>query len=191
MTAEETRIPRTETAPKVVATRRKTVVAVRHFFAIVLLGTLSGCCTFSHDWKEARSYAYPNDEIAGCWEGTWHSEAKGRERKVQAIITKQGQNYYQARIKAKLANLLPYEFEMPLVVAEDGRSYRFSGSANRGWLAGGEFLFSGDASSFDFNSTFISDTDHGTFSMQRIMTSPQQAEESYRETTLASFESWD
>lgn len=150
---------------------------------IVIAGCLSltGCCTFEREWRNAQSYAYPANEVAGVWEGTWHSNHNGHEGKLRAIITKEGENYYHAHFKATWAHVIPYEFELPLTTCHENGCDNFNGAADLGWLAGGNYTYAGQACGCQFEASFCAPNDYGTFSMTRVTTLPQCCETSFCE----------
>ncbi len=134
---------------------------------VVLCGMLTGCC-FERQWQEATKYSYPEQELAGCWEGTWQSDYNGHHGGLRAIITKQGEGYYDAHFHATYAAVIPYEFDLPLLVTDDGTAYALEGEADLGWLAGGLYTYNGSATATDFVAAYCAENnDHGTFTMQK------------------------
>jgi len=145
------------------------------FFCLAVFSLIltTGCSSFERDWKSAQQYAYPCNDISGIWEGTWHSDHNGHEGKLRAIITKQGDNYYYAQFKASYAVVIPFGFELPLTVSDDGGVYALDGSADLGWLAGGAYSYNGQATPAEFYANYCAENDHGTFQMTRIWTCNQ------------------
>lgn len=134
---------------------------------VVLCGMLTGCC-FERQWQEATRYSYPEQELAGCWEGTWQSDYNGHHGGLRAIITKQGEGYYDAHFHATYAAVIPFEFQLPFLVADDGAAYALQGEADLGWLAGGLYNYNGSATATDFVAAYSAENkDHGTFTMQK------------------------
>ena len=132
---------------------------------------LTGCCSFERDWRACSCYVGPANEMAGCWKGRWHSDKNGHNGTLRAIITKRGENQYHARFKATFSWVLPYKFDIPLTVREEGGVHIFDSQVNLGTLAGGEFSYSGCTDTHDFAASYCaSGGDHGTFTMQRILT---------------------
>ena len=137
--------------------------------AVVAASVLSGCCSFERDWRSCQDFSYSSDDIAGCWEGNWHSDWNGHEGNLRAIITKQGDDLYHARFKAVFAYIIPYSFDIPLSVSQDGDVALFQSEADLGFLAGGVYRYSGTATSSEFSASYDADSgDHGTFTMQRL-----------------------
>lgn len=137
---------------------------------VVLSGMLTGC-SFERQWQSATSYAYPEQELAGCWEGTWQSEYNGHHGGLRAIITKQGDGYYDAHFHATYAVLIPFEFKLPLLVTDAGQAYALEGEADLGWLAGGLYTYNGSATATDFLANYCAENkDHGTFTMTKVRT---------------------
>lgn len=150
--------------------RLRSVTRLRAFCLLAVCGALTGC-SFDREWQAAQTYAYPEYELAGCWEGTWQSDYNGHNGGLRAIITKQGDGYYNAHFHATYAVVIPFEFEIPMLVTDEGRAYTFEGQADLGWLAGGVYTYNGNASSTDFLANYCAENnDHGTFTMTKVQT---------------------
>ncbi len=132
------------------------------------LCSLTGCA-FNREWEMASSYSYPEHELAGCWEGTWQSDYNGHHGGLRAIVTKEGDGCYNARFHATYATVIPFQFEMPLLVTDDGHIYQFSGEQDLGWLAGGNYVYTGTATPTNFEAHYEAENcDHGTFTMTKV-----------------------
>lgn len=145
-----------------------------HILTLVAICSLLTGCSFEREWRAASQYSYPEQELAGCWEGTWQSDYNGHNGGLRAIITKQGDGYYDAHFHATYAVLIPYEFRLPLLVTDDGKAYALEGEADLGWLAGGLYTYNGSATGTDFLAAYCAENkDHGTFTMQKVLTCPE------------------
>ncbi len=134
--------------------------------AIALLVT---GCAFEREWQAAQSYAYPEHELAGCWDGSWQSDSNNRQGDLRAIITKQGAGAYHAQVKATHATGIPFEFDVPLLVTDEGSVYTFESEADLGWIAGGLYNCQGMANGIDFDADFrVSNGNRGRFRMQKL-----------------------
>ena len=81
----------------------------------------------------------------------------------------QGTNgLYNARFHAKFWKILSYGYTVPLQVHSSNRVFRFEGEANLGKLAGGVYHYAGTVAGTNWQSTYHSRYDHGTFRMNRI-----------------------
>ena len=135
-----------------------------------VVSSLTGCA-FDRVWREAQNYSYPEHELAGCWEGTWQSDYNGHHGSLRAVITKENEGVYNAHFKATFAVIIPYEFQIPFLVSNDGEIYTFEGTQDLGRLAGGVYTYNGTASSTGFRSFYnATNKDHGTFTMQKLHT---------------------
>ena len=156
-----------------------TIMGPLHFvcrfcLTIACLFTLVGCSSFDRDWRTVQEYAYPDDEISGAWEGKWHSDYNNHQGGLRAIITKYGENDYHARFKATYLGIIPFQFELPLTATQQDGLSEFEGQADLGWLAGGVYTYTGEASPQEFFSTYCAEnSDHGTFQMSRIQSCTQ------------------
>jgi hypothetical protein len=142
---------------------------------LIVLTTLTGCSSFEREWRQCQNYAYPERELAGCWEGEWRSELNERAGRLRAIITKDGEHSYRARFKAKYAGVIPYEFDVPLEVSEDGQQCSFQGQEDLGRFIGGVCDFSGHADDAKFQATYTTDkADHGSFELKKVQENSQR-----------------
>ncbi len=143
-----------------VATSRSSTTC---FAGILIL--LSGCSTFERDWEAARDL--PPDPVLGRWEGTWLSAANGHKGGLRCLITKEKLGKTQARVHATYACCFSFEYTVELQVYAKEGEHRFEGFADLGWLAGGEYRYEGKISPAGFESTYASESDNGTFRMDR------------------------
>ncbi len=147
------------------ATRRLIAAATMLMFASLA----TGCCSFERNWGCCQTYAHPGNDMAGCWEGRWHSDMNGHEGSLRAIITKQDVNSYHAHFKATFAVIIPYEFEIRMTTTDEGDVHSFESTADLGWLAGGAYSYSGHAGECEFFARYCAENgDHGTFTMRRL-----------------------
>lgn len=134
-------------------------------FCLLVLTT--GCTTFHRDWRKAAADPLPTDDLYGQWEGKWMSEVNGHNGRLRCLVTKEGQEKYQARFHAKYRRILSFGYTVPLTVSEGGGVFKFEGDADLGRLAGGKYHYEGRASPTNYFSTYRSKYDHGTFQMTR------------------------
>lgn len=138
-------------------------------FAILFAAMLSGCTGFERDWRASQQFVNPCDGFSGRWEGSWKSDHNGHRGKLRAIITPtDNEHIYNARFKATYAFVIPYQFEIPMQVTTDEQGVHFEGQADLGWLAGGNYTYTGTAHCGEFDSVYCADKDHGIFSMKRL-----------------------
>ena len=128
--------------------------------------SLTGCA-FEREWQAAQGYAWPENELAGCWEGTWHSNWNGHNGGLRAIITKLNDDEYYARFHATYMRVLTFGQAVNLQVKQDGTNFTFSGAADLGKTYGGVYTYEGNSSPEGFYSTYKCSIDHGTFRMTR------------------------
>ncbi len=142
---------------------------------LMVSGMLVGCSSFERQWRQCQSYAYPDREIAGCWEGEWHSELSHRAGRLRAIITKDGENSYNAHFRSTYAGVIPYEFDVPLQVTENGEMCSFEGEEDLGRFIGGICTYAGNADDGTFQATYITgDSDHGSFELKKVQECSQR-----------------
>jgi hypothetical protein len=140
-------------------------------FGLLPVLLLAGCCsTFDRDFEAARSATAGSAPLAGCWEGTWHSDPSGHAGGLRSIIT-QTDSGFSARYDATFTFILPlsFEYEVPLTVLQDRDAWRFRGSAVIDYcIAGGLYEYEGLVSGDEFVASYRSSFDSGVFRMKRV-----------------------
>lgn len=138
----------------------------RTALSVTALLLLTGCSTFQRDWDRlAKGSAAAG--IEGRWDGTWKSDRSGHTDRLRCIVTDQGGQTYLARFHAKYGKIFSFGYSVPLTAEEHGNRYDFSGEANLGWYAGGQYSYQGSATATNFFSTYRCKSDHGSFQMRR------------------------
>ncbi len=143
--------------------------------------SLQGCSTFNRDWNHMESTAAAErgsqpmlTGLSGRWKGTWRSNSNGHHGELRCIITEDESGSLRARYRARYGWFFTFEYDMPMtaerIAGTEKRSeaYRFSASADLGWLAGGVYAYEGTVTGDVFHSTYTSSGDHGTFEMRRV-----------------------
>jgi hypothetical protein len=144
---------------------RSSFVSVALLFALLLA---TGCATFNHDWNKAGQHLVSPDSLQGRWEGVWASDVTGHKDQLRCVITKKKDGTFQARFHAKYHTVLSFGYTVALNVQPTAAStFKFSGEANLGWVAGGRYEYEGEADRTNFFSTYRCKYDHGTFQMMR------------------------
>jgi hypothetical protein len=134
--------------------------------ALSIVFSLFGCSSFERDWKAAAAIPSPPG-LAGRWEGSWRSTASGHSGELRCLMTAVGGDHYQARYRARWGCCFKFEYTVPLQVEAKGQLFRFQGTADLGWLAGGLYRYDGEAGAARLLSTYSSRRDHGEFEMAR------------------------
>ena len=138
---------------------------------LLLLFFGTGCSSFNYEWRQAvKASPAPADPRLGPWEGTWTSEPSGHSGRLRCLLKPGGPTGTQARFRATYAKVLTFGYTVPLQMTSEAGGLKFSGSANLGKLAGGDYTYGGFLSSTQFFSTYNCRYDHGTFQLKR----PQQ-----------------
>jgi hypothetical protein len=134
--------------------------------SVLGLIVLNGCA-FQREWKTALKQGYGPNELSGPWTGKWSSTASGHEGKLQCVITKKSESEYDAHYHANYKKILSFSYTVPMKVTRTGTSYKFSGEADLGKMAGGAYTYVGAANGTNFISTYDCESDHGKFEMTR------------------------
>lgn len=137
---------------------------------LVALAGASGCVSlrgFRKDWNAGRCCAVPGDNLAGCWEGCWHSDCTGHKGKLKAIITRCDNGTYSARFGGTFFKVLPFAYRMSFTAEQEGDVSYFRGQKDLGKAAGGVYRFTGRADAQDFVAHYSSCKDKGAFIMRR------------------------
>lgn len=136
--------------------------------AIAYISQMAGCSSFNRDWNALAETESSATGIEGRWEGTWLSDANAHHGGLRCIIASDENGIIQARYRATYAWLLRFEYTVPMTVQREGETWRFSGEADLGSLAGGHYEYNGTVQGDAFHSTYSSAGDHGTFEMTRV-----------------------
>jgi len=137
----------------------------------LLLSTLllaGGCSSFNRDWKEAADQSF--DGMEGRWIGRWHSDYNQHNGVLRCLITKREGNTYHTRFHAKYKwgiLTVSYPYDMDMTLTPQGDTYKFTGQANLGKLAGGLYHYDGNGTIRRIDINYRADKDHGTFQLQR------------------------
>ena len=134
--------------------------------SIVLL--VSGCSTFNRDWKKAGDQSFEGME--GRWVGRWHSDYNQHNGALRCLITKREGNTYHTRFHAKYKwglITVSYPYDMDMTLTPQGNTFRFTGQADLGKLAGGLYRYDGNGTIRRIDINYRADKDHGTFQLQR------------------------
>lgn len=134
--------------------------------AIALLLT-AGCTSYNHQWKEAAAWGPSEDAFEGRWEGSWLSDHNGHSGRLRCIVSKKGEDSYEANFQAKYRKVLTFRYPVMLHTTRDGTNTTFLGEANLGWLAGGLYCYAGHADTTSFYSTYSNRFDYGTFNLRK------------------------
>ena len=134
--------------------------------AIALLFT-AGCKSYNKQWKEAAAFAPSEDTFEGRWEGSWLSEHNGHSGRLRCLVSKRGDDSYEANFQAKYRKVLTFHYPVTLHTTRDGTNIAFLGEADLGWLAGGLYYYAGRADATNFFSTYSNRFDYGTFNLRK------------------------
>ena len=146
---------------------------INYFSSHALVGLLTlpllagGCSTFNYEWKMASKHPHPAGSLEGRWEGTWKSDSNGHNDRLRCLISKQPGGHYLARYYANYGRMLTFGYTARLDAQETAGAFKFAGSADLGWYAGGVYRYEGRAEGTNFFSTYRCPSDHGVFQMTR------------------------
>jgi len=134
---------------------------------LVATAFLFGCSSFNLDWKKAAQDPIPSNAMTGRWEGTWTSLSNGHTGTLRCLMSKTNEAQYVARFRATYKKILSFSYTVPLSVEPHYDGWEFSGEADLGKAAGGDYYYEGRANLTNFFSTYKASKDHGVFEMRR------------------------
>ena len=135
---------------------------------LLIFAFLSGCSGFEKKWKAAAGRPVEVNDIQGRWKGTWKSEKNGHSGGLRAVITRQGEDTYNADFHATYGWIFRFGYSMAMTAQRGDETFTyFTGSADLGKLAGGVYEYDGKASGEEFFCNYRSKGDHGHFRMTR------------------------
>ena len=145
-----------------ISTRMKT--EPRRFqtaLAITILLSVCGCTSFETRWKNAPSNS--TDGVAGRWIGTWQNTNNAHGGPLKAVLMPTGSNAFSAYFHAGWGNHSG-TFHTPIHGNRAGDAFRFQGSKR---VFGVKIDTAGTIGSGEFNATYDSRFDSGTFTLKR------------------------
>lgn len=132
------------------------------------LFTSSGCRSFEKDWAAAAKIPVaPNDPLTGRWIGTWQNTNNAHGGALRAIVppaTGSSASKRSVRYHAVWGSHSG-SFTSPLLVETQGDGVHFTGSK---WILGFQIKTEGEARNGQFNATYNSAFDNGTFTLHRV-----------------------
>ncbi len=150
--------------------RKKSWRAAGLLSGLLLAVAVSGCSTFSRDWKAAASRPLPPAGIEGRWQGTWLSHSNGHTGSLRALITQTQAGAYETRFHATFWKIFSSEYTVHLHAAENARVYQLQGREDIGrflcWRLG-EYSYDATVTPTNFSATYRSAADGGVFQMSR------------------------
>lgn len=127
--------------------------------ALVLI--VCGCSSFESRWSAAP--ALSADGVSGRWVGTWQNTNNAHGGPLQAVLISRGTNAFAAYFHAGWGKYSG-TFKTPIQGDHEGESYRFQGSKR---VFGIKINTAGTIRSDEFNATYESRFDSGTFTLKR------------------------
>ncbi len=149
--------------------------SILHLVAMASLLTVSSCSIgFNRDWNlAANTPATQNpQDLSGAWTGAWNSEGTSHQGKLRAIATKTRADgkvdHYTFRYHATWASVLSGQYKTEHIATPTRLGYHtLSGQHDMGAVFGGIYQYGGQASPTDFQATYRSKVDHGSFNLKR------------------------
>jgi hypothetical protein len=138
-----------------------------------------GCSSFEGEWERVLPGDIPAapPSIAGCWEGTWHSDGNGHEGSLRCIMTSKGdalEAHYHATFALGFV-MLSFDYTLPMTAVPEevglpgGAAYKVRGSAVLGyWIGGGRYDYEGRIEKGEYQASYRSSQDHGVFTLKRV-----------------------
>ncbi len=116
--------------------------------------------------QAAFSQSASADELAGSWRGGWQSCNTGHRGRLNAQFCRIDQTHVRATFKGTFAKVIPFRYRPVLdIVHEQPGLIILQGSKKIPF--GGNFQYNATVSNGQFNATYRSRRDHGSWQMQR------------------------
>ncbi len=139
----------------------------RGSLALALALSLCGCSSFESRWSAAPTTS--PDGVSGRWVGTWQNTNNAHGGPLEAVLISRGTNAFAAYFHAGWGKHSG-TFQTPIQGDREGKSFRFQGSKR---VVGVKINTAGTIQSDEFNATYESRFDSGTFPLKRPITSDQ------------------
>lgn len=135
---------------------------------LTLACLLGGCSDFQNQWDVIAKKPTPTTNITGLWTGSWMSDVDAHTGEIKAIVRKVDDQTYDVYYHATYGSFFTFSYETQMHVTQrTGDRVDFTGKADLGWLAGGEYEHTGHATPTEFVSKYRSKYDHGAYTMKR------------------------
>jgi len=132
---------------------------------MVVLGCMFGCSNFNREWQKAAER--PAGGVDGAWVGKWESDAGHGGGGLKCLLTKIGEEQYQARFYASYWMIFRFHTQVILGAKWEGSRILLSGKEDLGWLRGGVYEYEGFVTFGEFSCEYRSKHDMGRFIMKR------------------------
>lgn len=130
-----------------------------------------GCNTSGYEkaWRGAALGPEMTKPVEGRWEGFWLSDVNGHTGRMRCIISHAHGKNYRFDFNSTFWKVFRHRTTLTFRVeqAADG-THGFSGSEELGPAAGGVYSYQGTFHGGEFNATYKSAHDHGTFQMKKV-----------------------
>ena len=140
---------------------------------------LAGCSSFDRDWEALGPYPGEHRDITGRWSGSWSCDETGHSGELRCLVSRLESDLCAMRYRARWGGIFTSEYTVLATVEPDegGGGYRFGGSKDLGWLAGGLCRYDGRATATEFEATYTSSSNEGVFRMARPAEESPSAED--------------
>lgn len=135
--------------------------------ALAIALVASGCSGFNREWKQAAKTPIAAGSVEGPWEGEWRSDRNGHHGRLRCVLTRSGDDKWRAAYHAKFMKIFSYSHVATLTGVETNGAVQLRGEAKLPKLAGGLYKYEGRVTPTEFQSTYNSKHDHGTYRMSR------------------------
>ncbi len=106
------------------------------------------------------------DELDGRWRGGWQSCSTGHHGKLNAQFCRIDETHVRATFKGTFAKVIPFRYRPVLDIVHEQPGLMIL-QGNKKIPLGGNFQYNATISGGQFNATYRSRRDHGTWQMQR------------------------
>ena len=114
----------------------------------------------------ASSQTAAAQDLSGNWSGQWLSDANGHRGRICATFEQVSPNVVRANFRGTFAKVIPFRYSTNLCVGSQSRGLTVLSGAKRLPL-GGEFRYYVEMTDSNFNGSFASRRNRGTFLMAK------------------------
>jgi hypothetical protein len=134
-----------------------------------LLAPLSANCRDFHEhWREAVDPPDPQS-VSGRWQGEWVSTATGHRGPLRCVMIATRADRWKARFHARYSRVFRACYATDLKATRLGPNrFGLQGTSDLGWMAGGLYEYTGEASGSELICTYQSRFDRGEFRLRRL-----------------------
>ena len=142
-----------------------TMRPIPRFALALFILSLTGCSTFEVRYQAALANRAPSG-VEGAWEGRWESQGRHGGDRLRAVVVARSPQVLHVVFRAHFWGIFDIDEEVDLNVTGTSPVHA-AGQADLGYFKGGMYEYDATITPTQFDATYKSKYDHGTFILAR------------------------